>query len=79
MTEDRSDSQEQPPRRNIVVGKAQGEWGDTLPGATQDVATGQADEAPRTATTHPPIIGIEVSAGPGRAPALNAFRTSADR
>jgi hypothetical protein len=48
-------------KKNIVVGKAQGEWGDTLPGATLDadeMPTADDEEA-RTEATHPPIVGIE--------------------
>ena len=48
---------EQPRRRNIVVGKAQGEWGDTLPGAQVDTMAGAKDHTTKAA--HPPIIGIE--------------------
>jgi hypothetical protein len=61
MADKQPESQDpQPRKRNIVVGKAQGEWGDTLPAATIDepVVTDE-HEAARTATTHPPIIGIE--------------------
>jgi hypothetical protein len=45
------------PKRNIVTGLAQGEWGDTLPQA--DVDTTRDAEDHTTKTTHPPIIGIE--------------------
>lgn len=48
---------EQPRRRNIVVGKAQGEWGDTLPAAQVDTMAGHDDN--KTKASHPPIIGIE--------------------
>jgi hypothetical protein len=47
-----------PRRRNIVVGKAQGEWGDTLPGAVVD-PTPPPPEHETTVAAHPPIIGIE--------------------
>ena len=47
---------DKPRRRNIVTGKAQGEWGDTLPGAQVD--TTKPEHRP-TEAAHPPIIGIE--------------------
>jgi hypothetical protein len=47
-----------PRRRNIVVGKAQGEWGDTLPHADVDT-TAPLHEHDTTVAAHPPIIGIE--------------------
>jgi hypothetical protein len=53
---------ETPRRRNVVVGKAQGEWGDTLPHADIDTTAGtSATDAHHTTTAaeHPPIIGIE--------------------
>jgi hypothetical protein len=46
-----------PRRRNIVTGKAQGEWGDTLPHADVDTTTNAEDHT--TVAAHPPIIGIE--------------------
>ena len=55
MSEEQHDSS--PRKRNIVVGKAQGEWGDTLPGAEVDTLSSAEDHT--TKATHPPIIGIE--------------------
>jgi hypothetical protein len=54
------DAAEPERKKNIVVGKAQGEWGDTLPGATLDAdEMPSADDETRTDATHPPIVGME--------------------